>query len=198
MNMYLLRSITDLPQKLRDIILFYGIVRAQQNIRLKWLVKNGLKLGTNCYIAPTAFIDEEFPWLISIGDESTLTFNSMILSHDASTKRHLGYSKIGTVTIGKRCYVGAGTIILPNVHIGNNVIIGSGSVVTRDIPDDSVAAGNPAKVINTLQDFLDRHSANLLKYPTYKEEGWTLKHRITQECRRKMLSSIEDKIGYIG
>ena len=119
-----------------------------QKLRIKWLVKNGLRLGSNCYIAPSVLIDQTFPWLISIGDNCTLTFNVMILAHDASTKKYIGYTKIGAVTIGNNCFVGAGSIILPNVHIGENVIIGAGSVVTRDIPSNSVVAGNPAKVIN--------------------------------------------------
>lgn len=49
-----------------------------------------------------------------------------ILAHDASTKRYLGYTKIGRVLIGNNVFVGAGTIILPSVAIGNNVIIGAG------------------------------------------------------------------------
>ena len=104
-----------------------------QRLRIKWLVKNGLRLGINCYIAPSVLIDPTFPWLISIGDNCYLTFNVTILAHDASTKNYIDYTKIGAVTIGNNCFVGAGSIILPNVHIGDNVIIGAGSVITHDI-----------------------------------------------------------------
>lgn len=53
--------------------------------------------------------------------------------------------------IGNNCYFGAGSIVMGPVRIGNNVIIGAGSIVTKDIPDNCVVAGNPAKVIKTLQ-----------------------------------------------
>ena len=69
------------------------------------------------------------------------------MCHDASTKRVLGYTKIGRVTIGNNVFIGANTIILPNLRIGDDCVIGANSVVTHDIPDYSVAVGAPAKVI---------------------------------------------------
>ena len=56
------------------------------------------------------------------------------------------------ITIGNDVWIGAGTQILPGVTIGNNVVIGSGSVVVKDIPDNSVAVGNPCKVIRAITD----------------------------------------------
>ena len=53
--------------------------------------------------------------------------------------------------IGDNVWIGGGAIVLPGVTIGNNAIIGAGSVVTRDIPADTVAAGNPARVLKTLE-----------------------------------------------
>ena len=66
---------------------------------------------------------------------------------------------MGRVRIGNHVFVGAGAIILPNVTIGNNVIIGAGSVVTKDIPDNSVCAGNPAKVIRNLDEYIAKHQS---------------------------------------
>ena len=59
--------------------------------------------------------------------------------------RHMCYAK--PVTIGHDCWFGANVVVCPGVTIGNNVVLGAGSVVTRDIPDNSFAAGNPARVI---------------------------------------------------
>jgi len=62
--------------------------------------------------------------------------------------RHMCYAK--PVTIGHDCWFGANVVVCPGVTIGNNVVIGAGSVVTRDIPDNSFAAGNPARVIRPI------------------------------------------------
>jgi maltose O-acetyltransferase len=67
---------------------------------------------------------------------------------DAIERRSTEFGK--PVTIGDDCWIGGGTIICPGVTIGNRCVIGAGSVVTKDIPDDSLAVGNPAKVIRNL------------------------------------------------
>lgn len=64
-----------------------------------------------------------------------------------SDSRNSGYEYGIGVSIGDNVWVGGNTVINPGVHIGNNVVIGSGSVVTKDIPDNAIAAGNPCKVI---------------------------------------------------
>jgi maltose O-acetyltransferase len=165
-------------------------------LRLMWLVRKGLKLGGNCYIVPSVMIDSSFPWLISIGDNCTITKNVVILSHDASTKRDLGYSKIGVVTIGNNVFIGAGAIILPNVRVGNNVIIGAGSVVTDDIPDNSVVVGNPARVICSKSEFIDAHRKELHDGIFFPKEGWTEDHGLTEERKRIMKERIKGKVGY--
>jgi maltose O-acetyltransferase len=159
------------------------------------LVKKGLRLGTNVFIGSDVLIDVSFPWLISIGDDCTLTSNIIILAHDASTFKHIGYTKIGRVSLGKRTFVGAGSIILPGVIIGENVIIGAGSVVTKDIPDNSVAVGNPASVIGSTSDYINRHKKNLETKPVFNH-GWTLETGITEENKKIMNDTLKDGIGY--
>lgn len=72
----------------------------------------------------------------------------------------MGYTRIGVVNIGNNVFIGASSTILPGISIGNNVVIGANSVVSRDIPDDSVAIGNPAKVICTYDEFVSRKRKN--------------------------------------
>jgi maltose O-acetyltransferase len=130
-------------------------------IYLKRLQHNGLKIGRNVYIMTPQDIDGNLCWLVSIGDDCVLSQDVLILAHDASTEKHLGYNKISKVTIGCRTYIGARAIILPGVNIGDDVIIGAGSVVTHDIPNNSVAVGNPARVIKSTSEYIEEHKKNL-------------------------------------
>lgn len=67
-------------------------------------------------------------------------------------KRNSGIEFALPITIGNNVWIGGNTVVMPNVRIGDNVVIGAGSVVTRDIPDNSIAAGNPCRVLRTLND----------------------------------------------
>jgi maltose O-acetyltransferase len=155
---------------------------------LKELVRRGLKLGRGVYIHPSVIIDNDVPWLISIGDDCTFSANVVILAHDASPQDYLGYVKIDKVTIGSRAFVGAGSIILPGVNIGTNVIVGAGSVVTRGIPDNSVAAGNPARVIESTSEFIEKHRKNLPSRPR-RIRGKALERPEIRELIQKALSN---------
>ena len=98
--------------------------------------ERGVRIGKN-FDAPDSVIDYCFGFLVTIGDNVTLS-GTTVLAHDGSTKKILGYSKVGNVVIGNNVFVGYGSIILPNVRIGNNVIVGAGTIVSKDIPDNVV------------------------------------------------------------
>lgn len=92
---------------------------------------------------------------VTIGDNCLLAPNVAIYTaghpvHPDS--RNSGYEYGIEVTIGDNCWIGGNTVICPGVHIGNNVVVGAGSVVTKDIPDWSVAAGNPCKVVRKIRE----------------------------------------------
>lgn len=125
------------------------------------LLKRGLKVGKNFYRGPGVIIDPSHCYHITIGDNVSIGAQSQIIAHDASTTMFLGKTRASNVTIGNIVFIGAGSIILPGVHIGNRVIIGAGSVVTNNIPDNSVAVGNPAKVICTIDDYLNKEKAKM-------------------------------------
>ncbi|MEB2492998.1 acyltransferase [Peribacillus frigoritolerans] len=160
------------------------------------LIKRGLKVGENFSRQLGCIIDESHCWLITIGDNVVFAPNVHILAHDASTKGSLGYTKIGRVTFGNNIYVGAGTLVLPNVHIGNNVIIGAGSVVTKDIPDNSVVVGHPARVISNIEDFTKKNKSLMEQRPVY-EKSWTINGGITDERKEQMKKDLESGIGFI-
>jgi acetyltransferase-like isoleucine patch superfamily enzyme len=101
----------------------------------------GMKIGKDVRISLKARLDKTYPQGIIIGDGSYLAFGAAILCHDMS--RNLRKN----VVIGKNCFIGANSIILPGVIIGNEVVVAAGSVVTKDVPSNSIVAGNPAKTI---------------------------------------------------
>lgn len=160
------------------------------------LVQMGLKVGKNFNREQGCLIDYSHCWLITIGDNVTLAPNVHILAHDASTKMFLNYTKIGLVEIGNNVFVGAGSIILPNVKIGNNVLIGAGSVVTKDIPDNSLVVGNPAKVIGSTSEYIDKNRELMKERPTY-DEKWTTRCDITASQKEQMIQALKSGIGYV-
>lgn len=173
-----------------------SISQLKCRVLLAVLKKRGLTVGKNFYQGTDVVLDPSFPWLIKIGDDVTLVSRVFILAHDASTKRHLNYSKVGKVSIGNRVFVGAGSIILPGVTIGDNVVIGAGSVVAKDIPSESVANGAPARVTGTIEEFLVRKKSEMQDFPIFEKE-YTLEGNVTKDKRREMNERMRDRYGYI-
>ena len=125
-------------------------------------------LGKNVQIIGGANFGSE-PYLITIGDNTTVSFDCAFVTHDAATRviRNLpGHDKetviYGPITIGKNCFIRCRTVILPNVKIGDNCIIGAGSIVNKDIPDNTVAAGSPCKSICTLEAYINKHKDDFM------------------------------------
>lgn len=155
---------------------------------IKKAVRNGMKLGKNVFIGSGTFIDPSHCFLISIGNNVTLSSKVHILAHDASTKRHLGYTKIGRVEIGDNVFVGACTIIMPGTSIGENSIIGGASVVTKDVPSNEVWAGNPAKYVCSLKDYLKKFS-DLQKF----DKNYRI-NSISENMKKELLTATENGI----
>lgn len=100
------------------------------------------------------------PWLITIGENVHITNGVNFIGHDGGTLLFrdivpdLEITK--PITVGDKVYIGNNVMILPGVKIGNKVIIGAGAIVTRDIPDNSVAVGVPARVIKTADEYFEK------------------------------------------
>ncbi len=86
--------------------------------------------------------------------------------------------------------------MLPGVSIGDDTIIGAGSVVTRDVPSASVAAGNPAKVICSLGQLLEKRKKEMAIYPCFGEE-YKDGNNITDTMKREMNDAMKDRFGFI-
>lgn len=157
---------------------------------VEFLRSRGVSIGENVHLYNTN-IDFGHGFLVTIGNNVTLT-GTTILAHDASTHIPLGVSRVGRVDIGNNVFVGHGSIILPGVRIGDNCIIGAGSVVTKNVPDNSVAAGNPIRIISSYDAFVEKHRRSLQCRPVYNTL-WTEK---TSEEKQQMKTDLECGIGY--
>jgi maltose O-acetyltransferase len=135
-------------------------------------------------------------WLIEIGDDVQTAPRVHIIAHDASTFGHLGYTRIARVRIDDRVFLGAGVIVLPGVTIGDDAIVGAGSVVTRDIPPRTVAAGSPARPIMDLDDDPDRVRSSRAVRPFFGT-GYTVAGGITPRMRREQRDALADGEGFV-
>ena len=123
-----------------------------------YYVKRGMKIGSNfCRQSCTKF-DISNCYLINIGNNVTVANNVQLLCHDDTLIEELGYRKLGKIEIGDNVFIGAKSMILMNVKIGNNVIIGANSLINKDIPDNSVAVGSPAKIICSYNDYIEKYT----------------------------------------
>lgn len=93
-------------------------------------------------------------------------------------------------------FIGAETVVLPGVHIGNNVVIGANSTVTHDIPDNSVAFGSPARVYLSLDQYVEKERKRMSESPQY-DKRYTLGGNITKELKVGQKEDLKKGIGYI-
>jgi acetyltransferase-like isoleucine patch superfamily enzyme len=114
----------------------------------------GVKIGENCNIATKSFGSE--PYLISIGNHVQITDGVRFATHGAGwvlRVKHPDFDCFGKISIGNNVYTWNCAMIMPGVTIGNNVIVGAGSVVTKSISNNSIVGGNPAKLIGNVNAF---------------------------------------------
>jgi acetyltransferase-like isoleucine patch superfamily enzyme len=114
----------------------------------------GVTVGDRCRLIGVTFSTE--PYLVQIGDHVSAT-KTHFETHDGGVwvfrDEHPELDIVRPIRVGDNVYFGYGCIVLPGVTIGSNVVIGAGSIVTRDIPDNSVSVGIPARVIKRLEEY---------------------------------------------
>lgn len=101
----------------------------------------GMHISKSARISFGAKLDKTNPKGIHIGKESYLASGSIVFSHDFSRDLHKD------TYIGDRCFIGANAIIMCGITIGDEVIVGSGAIVTKDVPSNCIVVGNPARII---------------------------------------------------
>ena len=118
----------------------------------------GVTVGKGNFLSSRFWSSE--PYLITIGDYCALTEGVKIHTHGGA---HAVYSKVpnfdvfGKVKLGNYVYVGNNAQIMPGVTVGDNVIIAAGSIVTKSVPSNVVVGGNPAKILSTLDSFIEKN-----------------------------------------
>lgn len=125
--------------------------------REKYARRLGVTIGANCNIATLEFGSE--PYLITIGNRVQVTNNVKFITHTGGwvfRSRNPKFDAFGKILIHDNVYIGNNSIILPGVEIGQNVIVGAGSVVTKSIPQNSVVGGNPARIITSVDELETR------------------------------------------
>ena len=158
--------------------------------------KMGVKIGNDCQIMGTKFPFGTEPYLVEIGDRVRINSGVQFITHDGSVwvLRGIGNAAFGPlndtdenltdvdifgrIEVGNNVQIGSNAMILPGVKIGSNVIIGAGAIVTKDIPDDSVAVGIPAKVIENIAEYYRKNK----KYVVHTK-------KLTGQEKKEFLSS---------
>jgi len=160
------------------------------------LQAKGMHIGHDVLLPASTWIDVSHCFLISIGDHSGFGDGCLILAHDAQMDEYLDAARIGRVIIHPSCHIGSRSIILAGVEIGPRTIVGAGSVVSRSLPADTVCAGNPAKVICTLDEYLDKHRSRIAESPTFDYLKYDAAV-ITPERKAEMIAAVATRDGYI-
>lgn len=154
--------ITIFKKVLHRIVLLYA--NSSYERKRAYLISQGAAIGKktrlNCHV--DAFGTE--PFLIRVGDDCLFASGVNFITHDGGIKVLNSLDKfngkrmdnMATITIGNNVYIGMGAYIMPGVSIGNNVIIGAASVVTKDIPDNSVCVGMPARRIESIDEYYEK------------------------------------------
>ena len=162
----------------------------------KELRKKGMYLGKDVNLPMSTWIDMPHCFLISIGDKCGFGEGCAILAHDAMPNEYIDATRIGKVKIHESCHFGMRTVILPGVEIGPRSIVGSNSVVINDIPPETVAGGNPAKVICSLEQYLNKQKKWIKEYPLFSYKEYSFQY-LSPEKLREMLDKLETSSGFI-
>ncbi|WP_336776033.1 acyltransferase [Paenibacillus sp. MMO-58] len=148
---------------MRKIISKIRVLFANNQEFIKELRKQGVKIGEGCVIDKSAIFGSE-PYLISIGNKVRITHGVKFITHDGGlwVLRNLGLlpesaDRFGRIEVGNNCNIGWNAIIMPGVIIGDNCVIGCGAIVTKSIPDNSIVAGVPARVIESIEEYCNKN-----------------------------------------
>lgn len=172
------------------------VVLLNREIPTETLIKRGMKVGKNFNRQQGCFLDPTHCFLITIGDDVTMSIRVTVMAHDASTKKTIGYTKIGQVHIGDHVFIGANTTILPGVTIGDYAVIGAGSVVTHNVLARTVVAGIPAKEICSVDEYVERFRSQMDETNTFGDE-YRMGYGLDENKKKEILAATDGKVAFV-
>jgi maltose O-acetyltransferase len=161
----------------------------------EYLRRQGVIIGHDSTVLYPSYIDGRLPYLVEIGNQVTISLYVTILTHDATTAYAGDLIKVGRVVIRDHSFIGANSTIMCNVTIGPNAIVGAGSVVTGDIPPDTVCAGSPARVVCSIDEFIKRHAELGRELPLFEAGNYPHPY-IPQTMKKGLRDSLSQTSGY--
>lgn len=148
----------------------------------------GVKVGKNCSISTKNFPSE--PYLIEIGDYVRIANDVRFFTHGGvwsqARKAKMSLEHFGRIKIGNYTYIGDSCLIMAGVTIGDDVIVGAGTVVSKSIPNGVMVAGNPMRYIGKTEDFVCRLTQNRVM-------DLSVSQHLKGRKRRKFIESIPDE-----
>ena len=131
----------------RKFIIRLFVAKIFRKVRVFKLQLKGYNIPYSAIIEGSVLLDKLYPRGIHIGENTLVAGGVTILSHDHCKRVGNNQPFLIDTFIGKNCFIAVGAIILPGVKIGDEVIVGAGAVVTKDVPSNTAVAGNPARII---------------------------------------------------
>ena len=147
--------------------------------------KKGATIGDNCDVSRNVVFGSE-PYLITMGDYVRVNQGVQFITHDGGVwvvrnlyRQYKNVDLFGKIVIGNNVHIGSNAVIMPGVTIGDNCIVGVGAVVTKAVPDNSVVVGVPARVIESIDEYIEKNH----------ERFFNTKHLSPAEKRRNIMEN---------
>ena len=164
--------------------------------KVDYLRKQGCQIGekTRLLCGTGSFGTE--PYMVKLGKDCLISSNVSFLTHDGGVKvlnslKYFGdtaMDKVGAITVGDNCFIGNSVKIMPGVKIGDNVIVGTGAIVTKDVPSNCIVAGIPARIICTLDEYYEKNQKRFI--PTAKMSAEEKKKYILENVMKEQWHQI--------
>lgn len=162
----LLNLLSALPRGLNALARRHELARAR---------RQGMRVGDNTRFVGTQYFGTE-PYLVVIGSDGLITDRVTFITHDggiqvpfirdglSSAEVYGRKSIFGSVTVGNNCLIGVVSILLAGTEIGDNSVIGAGSIVRGRFDPGSVIAGNPARAVSTVDRYFEKNGPNVIEF----------------------------------